>query len=283
VRNSRLRHIPGRLWRLVSLAGHRLLLVDDDGTLAPFRADRQSASPLPRSLALLRRIAQSPHTTVIVTSGRPVSEMQERLCRLGVTLVGENGWEMLDADGTLTRTPVPQAASEMLARAAMEGVRRGWGDLLELKRASLRLHTRGISPMIAEAIEEECHAVWQEAMGDAPVRLERLDAGLEMRARGRDKGRVALEQLQMCPPGTMAVALGDDDSDECAFEVLGDLGFGVRVGDPDTPSLAHGRLDDPGDVTEFLQMWLRATGPVQVRTEHPMLPGYAPEFGAALS
>src|SRR5262245_27948917 len=27
VRNSRLRHIPGRLWRLVSLAGHRLLLV----------------------------------------------------------------------------------------------------------------------------------------------------------------------------------------------------------------------------------------------------------------
>jgi len=282
VRNSRLRHIPGRLWRLVSLAGHRLLLVDDDGTLAPFRADRQSAQPLPRSLALLRRIAQSPHTTVVVTSGRPVNEMQERLCALGVTLVGENGWEVLDADGTLTRMPVPRAASETLAQAAMEAVRRGWDDLLELKRASLRLHTRGIAPALAEAIEEECRALWHEMLGDAPVRLERLDGGLELRARGRDKGRVALEQLELCPPGTMAVALGDDDADECAFEALGDFGFGVRVGDPDAPSLAHGRLDDPTDVIEFLQMWLRATGPVQVRTEHPMLPGYAPEFGAAL-
>lgn len=283
MRNSRLRHIPGRLWRLVSLAGHRLLLVDDDGTLAPFRTDRQSAPPLTRSLALLRRIAHSPHTTVVVTSGRPVSEMRERLCMLGVTLVGENGWESLDPDGNLTRLPVPPAATETLARAALAAVQRGWNDLLELKRASLRLHTRGMAPMLAQAIEDECLAVWQDMPGDAPVRLERLDGGLELRARGRDKGRVALEQLEACPPGTMAVAIGDDEADECAFDALGEFGFGVRVGDPDAPSVAHGRLEGPSDVTEFLQTWLKATAPAQVRSEHPMLPGFAPEFGAAMS
>jgi len=283
VRNSRLRRIPGRLWRLVSLAGHRLLLVDDDGTLAPFRANRQSAQPLARSLALLRRIAHSPHTTVVLTSGRPVREMRERLGVLGLTLVGENGWESLDPDGNLHQVPVPRAASETLARAAMAAVHRGWSDLLELKRASLRLHTRGIAPMLAQAIEDECLAAWRDIPGDVPVRLDRVDGGVELRARGRDKGRVALEQLELCPPGTMAVAIGDDEADEYAFEALGDFGFGVRVGDPEAPSLAHGRLEHPSDVTEFLQAWLKATAPAQVRTEHPMLPGFAAEYGAALS
>lgn len=282
MRNSRLRNIPGRLWRLVSLAQHRLLMVDDDGTLAPFRADRESALPLPRSLALLRRISQSPHTTVVITSGRPVHEVQQRLGPLAVTVVGENGWEILDPDGTLTRVPVSRAVSELLARTAMTAVRRGWSDLLELGRASLRLHTRGLARPLALAIEEECSDLWRAQVGDVPVRLERVDGGLELRARGRDKGRVALELLESCPQGTMAVAIGDDASDECAFEVLADLGFGVRVGDPDTPSLAHGRLESPADVPEFLQAWLRATGPVRVRTEVPMLPGYATELGAAL-
>jgi trehalose-6-phosphatase len=161
-------------------------------------------------------------------------------------------------------------------------VRHGWSDLVELKRASLRLHTRGMAAPLASAIEEECLAAWQAEAGEAPVRLERVEGGIELRARGRDKGRVALNLLESCPPGTIAVALGDDESDECAFEAVAGLGFGVRVGDPDVPSLAHGRLETPGDVPAFLQAWLKATGPVRVRDEHPMLPGYAPELRAAL-
>jgi trehalose-6-phosphatase len=55
------------------------------------------------------------------------------------------------------------------------------------------------------------------------------------------------------------VFVGDDVTDEDAFEAVREWGFGVRVGDPAASSIAQGRLPSSDAVPEFLAEWARVT------------------------
>src|SRR5208282_3118936 len=56
-------------------ASQAVLLVDYDGTLAPFHADRNQAYPYPGVLLLLREFVRNGRTRVIVVSGREAGEI----------------------------------------------------------------------------------------------------------------------------------------------------------------------------------------------------------------
>src|SRR6516225_3975371 len=91
--------IPARLWTRVSCAPHRLLMLDYDGTLAPFRVARGQAAPPARVLKRLGRLARAAHTRVAVVSGRPIDELDPLLGALPIALFGEHGWEERGLDG----------------------------------------------------------------------------------------------------------------------------------------------------------------------------------------
>jgi trehalose-6-phosphatase len=61
--------------RGVSRAKNRVLLLDYDGTVAPFIPDRNRAFPYPRIPEFLRCIMTSCGTRLIVVSGRAADEM----------------------------------------------------------------------------------------------------------------------------------------------------------------------------------------------------------------
>ncbi|MBI3450054.1 MAG: trehalose-phosphatase [Acidobacteria bacterium] len=248
--------IPASFWAAARAAEHRLLSLDYDGTLAPFRTDRHEAVPFPHSMSALSKIVRSGATTVAVVSGRPVEELDAFIGGLGVMLVGECGWEEMLSPGVMVAHHVDRRDGDALDRATGAVAFRLWSRRLERKRASVMLHTRGLGASEAEEILRECESRWLAIAAESGLRLTRVDGGLELRVPGRDKGTTVQEILRRSPAGTFPVHVGDDVADEEAFSALEGTGLGVRIAGSDTPTRAHGRLASWIDLPLFLRRWL---------------------------
>jgi trehalose-phosphatase len=249
--------IPPQLWQRVAQARHRFLMLDYDGTLAPIVVSRGEARMPPLSLERLQAIVASTHTRVAIISGRPVSEVEQLLGPLPVTIAGEHGWEQRSPDGMTVLFPLAPAAVQALEDAARAALGSGWGDFLERKRAAAVLHTRSLPPERARELEERCLSLWLPLSAGGMVSLERGHGGVEMRANGHDKGTVVRSLWSEAPVGSLAVFVGDDVSDERAFSAVREWGFGIKVGALAAPTHADGHLPSNQAVVRFLDEWMR--------------------------
>ena len=160
-------HLPEGFWERVKQARHRLVAVDYDGTLAPFRVVRDRALPTAGVMHTLLALAETPDNTVAVISGRPVEELHILLTTglLGsldrLVMVGEHGWESCCGEELCVHA-IPARAGELLAQAERGARQMGFGRLLERKRASIVLHTRGLSAEDSRWIEQACGTLWSE-------------------------------------------------------------------------------------------------------------------------
>lgn len=254
--SSALEGIPGQLWRMVALAAHRLLMLDYDGTLAPFRVERDRALPLAESMERVLQIAGSSHTGVAIVSGRPVAEIRQLIGSVPAILVGEHGWEQRMPDGTTLRRPLLAEVAAGLGEAERLARDAGWDDYLERKRSAVVLHTRGLAEAKARELEARCNSEWSRIAVRGQLIVDRIDGGVEIRARGRNKGTVVLALMSQSAPGTLGVFVGDDVTDEDAFDAVRDWGFGIRVGPCTTSSLAMGHLPTCEAVPTFLERWI---------------------------
>jgi trehalose-phosphatase len=249
--------IPKVVWSMVRLASHRLLVIDYDGTLAPFKAAREQAVPIPRSLERLRTLSASSHTNLAITSGRPVEELEQLLDLQPAIHVGENGWEYRMPGGPLVRHPLNARLESVLDDAERMAREAGWDDHLERKRTALMLHTRRLPEFRARDLEHRVLITWLDLASKGDVVVERVDGGVELRARGHDAGTTALWLMSLSQQATLGAFIGDDLPDESAFRVMRDFGFGIRVGASERSSIALGRLPSCEAVADFLDEWIR--------------------------
>jgi trehalose-phosphatase len=254
----RLKRVPPGLWKALERAPRRLLILDYDGTLAPFREDRGRATMLPGIRPLLRRMIAGREPVAIV-SGRPMASLGRLVGALPVTLFAEHGWERRAAHGGVHRFRLSARAAIAIARAAARAGERGLGPYLEIKRTSVVLHTRALPAHRARALERTAVALWSPIAAAGVVRLGPMSGGVELRASARDKGSAVRSLLRLHPDARLVVMVGDDRTDEDAFAALPRGGYGLRVGSVRRRTRAHGRLASPGEVREFLAEWRRRT------------------------
>lgn len=266
---GRVEDLAEALWAEARDAEHRLLLMDYDGTLAPFHVDPLEAHPVPGAAPLLERITAA-GTRVAVISGRPVAQLRRLLEVGGITLVGEHGWEIWDPGTGLSRHPLPPSVAGSLARVAAAARREPWGERLEEKRTSLVLHTRGMPEEAASRAAGSFGDLWLAEKPPAGLSLQPIDGGMELRATDRDKGSAVRDILSTCPPGVFSIYLGDEWTDEDAFRALAGRGAGIRVGLAERDSHAQHRLAGPEEVIAFLRRWV-----VSVETARPAATGRA--------
>jgi trehalose 6-phosphate phosphatase len=246
------------LERLRSAAA-RILLLDYDGTLAPFRVDRTLAVPYPEVPPLIVRI-MSKGTRVVIISGRPVREI---LLLSGISpqpeVWGSHGLERLSADGRYEVSSVPAhkdylvAAEVMLRDAGLE-------SQAEIKPGGVAVHWRGLDTVKAEKIAREVSRLWKPLLARAPLRLLEFDGGLEIRVAGPGKGDAVRAILRESEPGAAVAYLGDDQTDEDAFHALKGSGLTALVRHQLRPTAADIWLQPPHELLQFLQEWLRASG-----------------------
>jgi trehalose-phosphatase len=167
--------------------------------------------------------------------------------------------ERLTSQGLYSAIRVPARSREFVEDAFAWICARGWDRLVERKPFGLALHGRGTRREWFDAV---CRSVCRRFASGARrngLRIVAFDGGLELRPAGRHKGQVVdrvFEELD-CDP---AVAyLGDDATDEDAFEALRGRGPSVLVRRVPRPTTrADAWLKPPEELRDFLERWHRA-------------------------
>ena len=241
--------------------GPSLLALDYDGTLAPFRVERDEARPPAEVRALLQRLTAATSTRVVIVSGRAIADLEALLDIEPLPeIYGVHGWEHRLADGSRADPALPDAVARALDAEVARLEADGDGGRIERKSAGLALHWRGLDAAGAAAVEARIGARWRELAAREGFEVRAFDGGLELRRPGRDKGGVMRELLASTPLDAAVAYLGDDETDEDAFRALEGRGLALLVAGEPRPTAAR-EVIAPDAVAGFLREWLaRAEG-----------------------
>lgn len=238
----------------------RALMLDYDGTLAPFTPDRTRAFPYKEIPALVSHIMRC-HTRVVLISGRAATEL---LFLSGIhphpEIWGSHGSERLLTDGTYeSDAPAPrqraglELANKLLVAAGLE-------PRMESKPVGIAVHWRGLSSSEKKTVETKVQKVSAQLISEYGLQLLPFDGGLEVRVPGKTKGDAVSAILSESGKGVAAAYLGDDQTDENAFRAIKGRGLGVLVRPEPRPTLADVWLRPPEELASFLRHWLAACG-----------------------
>src|SRR5262245_37669012 len=128
----------------VGAAKERVLVLDYDGTIAPFSTHRLCAVPYPGVSETLRQIMAQCRTRLIVASGRAAHELIPLLGMIPPPEVwGTHGAERVYADGRYEEIEVTQDALEVLLKSETRLEREGLNHLMQVKLEVVAVHWRG--------------------------------------------------------------------------------------------------------------------------------------------
>jgi trehalose 6-phosphate phosphatase len=234
--------------------GSLLFMTDYDGTLTPHVPEPAEAQLDGGVRDDLRALVRAPNVRVAVVSGRDLGDVAERVAVPGVVYAGCHGF-VIDGPGiafshpeALAQQPILRALGEALARRAssIDGMR------VETKRLGLTVHYRQVSEEGRREFETELAQAINESQGGRLKLFHGTKAVEILPQVAWSKGHCTLRirdwALTSLPQPLLIVYLGDDWTDELAFESLVGQAITVRVGPPETPSRATYRLDSVEDV-----------------------------------
>ena len=244
------------------------MLLDYDGTLAPFRVDRFKARPWAGVRELLNSIQspgeQSIATRLVFISGRPGGEVLQLLdLDSSVEVWGLHGSERLYPDGRRKLEQAPAATRKKLDELRAQLGRDSFGGLFEDKPNAAVMHWRGATGRRAREIAEKTRALFEPLAALEGLKLLKFESGLELRA-GRDKGD-AVEAI-LAEAGKRAASdpvafLGDDFTDEAAFEAVNRSTrphLTALVRRTKRKTAADVWLNPPVELKGFLENWIAA-------------------------
>jgi trehalose-phosphatase len=171
---------------------------------------------------------------------------------------GLHGAERLDPDGHLEQDDLP-SKDRALLRSVRSALRDRFPEArVEEKRNAIAVHWRGKSPQAQEVTRRNAHALLLPFASAKEVRLLHFDGGIELRI-GRDKGDAVRMILEEMPANAPVAYLGDDTTDEDAFQALAGRGLSVLVRRRWRPGAAQVWLRPPAQLREFLATWLQVS------------------------
>ena len=240
-------------------ASRSLLLLDYDGTLAPFRKERNQAFPYPGVAPVLQEILGNGRTRVVIVSGRDAMETVRLLDLDPIPEIwGLHGSQRLKPDGTAQDPHLDEDTLAALAAADQWLSYQQLRHMAEFKTGSIAIHWRDLGEREADSIRGRVLLGWIHIAQEAGLDLLEFDGGVEIRAATSDKGDAVRSLLSEMSPNTPAAYLGDDSTDERAFRAINGRGLSVLVRPQWRQTAAQLWLKPPKELLEFLTRWLRA-------------------------
>jgi len=233
----------------VSLLSGASLFLDFDGTLVGIEArpdDVVVGQPL---RLLMERLLNRLGNRLAIISGRPSAQIDDLFGGVAFAIAGSHGLELRWPDGSTMAAPPPMHLDEIVAE--MEGLEQRHPALIvERKPFGVALHYR-----LEPEAEDDCRSLATALGKRTGLQLQSGKMVFELKAPWADKG-TALSFLMAGPEmaGTRPVFVGDDETDESAFEAARRLGgAGILVGPPRRTAAVYGLPD-----VDSTRRWLEA-------------------------
>jgi trehalose 6-phosphate phosphatase len=236
-----------------------VLMLDFDGTLAPFSADRNSVRVYVPVTDLLQKIA-STNTRLVFISGRKAREVSTLIPLPASEIWGSHGMERLLPDGTYEVAPGVEQFERFFNMAVSLLDNEKLGSQIERKVGSLAVHWRGLPEKRQLEIKSLVLRVWGPLAAESRFAINDFDGGVELRVPTRDKGYAVRTVLNESPQDIPSAYLGDDVTDEAAFHAIAEFGLAILVRPEFRVTAAQLWLRPPQDLVRFLEHWLEACG-----------------------
>ena len=236
-----------------------IILTDFDGTLVEFSIDPSAVTLPPPRQILLQTLAQRADLCAGIVSGRRIADLRERVPALpSIFFAGLHGLEIEGPGLRFAHNGVALAAPgiSVLVKDLRRAVRPLPGVFVEDKTYAVVLHLRGASKADRLHATTRFNALAEPLLSEGTVRLQPGDQVLELLpnvnwAKG-DAVRAIIRQVEHDTRETAwPVYIGDDATDEDAFEEIGTNGLTISVGK--RPGAASFNVADPAAVECFLR------------------------------
>lgn len=225
---------PEALMQECRQARSRMILLDYDGTLAPYASLPQNAVPSPDLINLLKSLGQDDKTTTAVISGRSRADLERWFG--GIT----NIW-LAAEHGAVLRSPVSQEWEQAHSSCSDDWKRRVYpilehfvartpGSFIEEKEFSLVWHYRMADPEFGDWLANDLVANLEQMLAESAVRAVKGQKTVEVKLVWANKGEVYLRLLQSEPLPEFILAAGDDATDEDLFAQLPPSAWSIHVG-----------------------------------------------------
>jgi alpha,alpha-trehalase len=210
--------------------------MDFDGTLADFEVDPASVS-LPRARQLLlQSLARRSDISAGIISGRRIADLRERIPASSLFFAGLHGLEIEGPELRFVHQAVALAAPaiSILAKELGRAVKSLPGVFVEDKTFSLALHTRGASRADQLHARSRFSALAEPFLNDGTLRTQPGDHVIELLPNidwGKgDAVRAILKHVEtQTREPVWPIYIGDDRTDEDAFEAIGNTGLAIAV------------------------------------------------------
>ena len=229
----------------------RLLLLDYDGSLAPFTEDFKDAQPSQSLLRLLKTLLKTDGNEVVIISGRSADDLDAWFGQLSVNLVAEHGALVKKIGDTSWQALVH---SETKWRRSIEPILDKYAALtprarVEVKPHSLVWHYRSSPSYYAQKYVVILKRILKPLLKTYGLQIYQGNKILEIKDPRVNKGNAAQRWLKN--NYDFVLAIGDDFTDEELFAVLPESAYSVKVGPGH--SIAVFRLRTVRDVITLLK------------------------------
>jgi trehalose 6-phosphate phosphatase len=216
------------------------VFLDYDGTLTPI-VDRPEDAVISQHMRnTVRQLAE--RCPVCVVSGRDRRVVQELMGLDDLIVAGSHGFDIWSPEGMVEREEGAEfgALLDEVKRRLHEELDPIEGALVEPKRTSIAAHYRLVSAEERPRVRKVVDTILAEHPEELRITPGKMVYEIQPQIEW-DKGRAMLyllETLDLDRDDVVPLYLGDDITDEDAFETLADRGIGIFVGSPDDPEVA---------------------------------------------
>jgi trehalose 6-phosphate synthase/phosphatase len=244
-------------------ANKRCILLDYDGTLAPYQKLPSMAAPSEDLIQLLKQLTQNPSNEIVIISGRDINTLEKWLGKLPLNMIAEHGacakyrgedWKEQVAINTEWKEQIRPLMQLFVDRCA--------GSFIEEKKSTLAWHYRNTNQELGFMRSRELRNALLQLTANTALQVVDGNKVLEVRMVGVDKGMAAVNMISGFEPD-FVLCIGDDVTDEDMFRAMRDKGYTVKIGRANTS--AQYTILSQKDVFPFLQRFVQPVEQKNVR------------------
>ena len=254
-------------------AHSRLVMLDYDGTLAPFATLPQNAVPSSNLIELLERVGQNKHSIIALISGRSRADLEQWFAEIpNLWIAAEHGavlWSPISQKWEQSHHAASDEWKKLVYPILEHFVDRTPGSFIEEKEFSLVWHYRMADPEFGDWLANDLVANLDHMLAEWPVKAVKGQKTVEVKSVWANKGQVYSRLLLSGSEPDFIMAAGDDVTDEDLFMRLPERAWTIHIGR--NQSRAKYFLSNPDEMVALLAQLLEPTERQSIPEPEPEL------------